>query len=168
MVVAVATFVPSIVNATGTPPRGELPPSNVAEKVTDESAGEGFALEVTVRPEEIRLTVTEALLQLLGAKLASPEYVQVMVSVPLGSVDVVSLAMPLASVTVEIVTPLLEKVTVPVGDKVIPSTTSSSKPPTVAVNVAADPAVTVVGLTASVLVLGAWLTVSVNEAVALA
>ena len=81
--------------------------SRVAEKVTAESAGDGFALGVTLRVETIVLTVTEALLQLLEAKLASPEYVQVMLSVPGGNAEVVYVAVLLVTATVESAVPLL-------------------------------------------------------------
>ena len=106
-VVAVATFAPSMAKATGTLPKGALPPSRVAEKVTAESAGDGFALGVTLRVETIVPTVTEALLQLLEAKLASPEYVQVMLSVPGGNAEVVYVAVLLVTATVESAVPLL-------------------------------------------------------------
>ena len=69
----VATVELSMANATEAPAKGALPLSSVAVKVTGERAGDGFALGVTVRAEGIWLTVTGALLQLLEAKLASPE-----------------------------------------------------------------------------------------------
>ena len=168
MVVAVATLIPSIANTTGALPNGEPPPSRVAVNVTLESAGDGFALGVTLRVEVMGLTATAVLLQVLGAKLVSPEYVQVMLSVPAGSAEVGYVAALLMIVTVESAVPLLEKVTVPVGVSVIPSTWSSSEPPMAAVNVTGEPADAVVGFAVSVLMLGVWLTVSVNEAVALA
>ena len=167
LVFAVATFAPSTAKTTEAPPKGVPPPSRVAEKVTAVIAGDGFALGVTVRLEEIRLTVTGTVLHVLAVKLVSPEYVQVMLSAPTGSAEVVNVAALPVSVTVESAVPLLEKVTVPVGVKVSPSTSSFSEPPMAADKVTADPAVVVVGVTVSVLVLGPWLTVSVSEALAL-
>jgi hypothetical protein len=84
--------------------------------VTGVSAGEGSALEVSVSAVDAAVMITATELQAPGAKFGSPEYVQVMLSVPTGSVDVARVATPAAlRGDVPREPPLLKNSTVPVG-----------------------------------------------------